>query len=47
MLSVKQLRSRYGRIEALHGVDLEVSAGEIVVVGAKAAMDVFGDTLIV
>lgn len=38
MLSVKQLRSRYGRIEALHGVDLEVSAGEIVVVvGANGA----------
>ena len=38
MLSVKELRSRYGRIEALHGVDLEVSAGEIVVVvGANGA----------
>lgn len=38
MLSVKQLRSRYGRIEALHGVDLEVSAGEtVVVVGANGA----------
>ncbi|MDO5102447.1 MAG: ABC transporter ATP-binding protein [Lautropia sp.] len=38
MLSVKQLRSRYGRIEALHGVDLDVSAGEtVVVVGANGA----------
>lgn len=38
MLSVKQLRSRYGRIEALHGVDLEVSAGEtVVVIGANGA----------
>jgi branched-chain amino acid transport system ATP-binding protein len=38
MLSVNQLRSRYGRIEVLHGIDLEVSAGEIVVVvGANGA----------
>ncbi len=38
MLSVKDLRSRYGRIEALHGVDLEVKSGEIVtVVGANGA----------
>ena len=38
MLSVKDLRSRYGRIEALHGVDLEVRSGEIVtVVGANGA----------
>ncbi|MDO4230769.1 MAG: ABC transporter ATP-binding protein [Lautropia sp.] len=38
MLSVKELRARYGRIEALHGVDLEVRAGEtVVVVGANGA----------
>ena len=38
MLSVEGLRSRYGRIEVLHGVDLEVKAGEIVtVIGANGA----------
>jgi branched-chain amino acid transport system ATP-binding protein len=38
MLTVEDLRSRYGRIEVLHGVDLEVSSGEIVtVVGANGA----------
>lgn len=38
MLSVEGLRSRYGRIEVLHGVDLEVRSGEIVtVVGANGA----------
>lgn len=38
MLSVKDLHTRYGRIEALHGVDLEVKSGEIVaVVGANGA----------
>jgi len=38
MLSVEGLRSRYGRIEALHGIDLEVGSGEIVaVVGANGA----------
>jgi branched-chain amino acid transport system ATP-binding protein len=38
MLSVEGLRSRYGRIEALHGGDLEVRSGEIVcVVGANGA----------
>ncbi len=38
MLSVEGLRSRYGRIEVLHGVDLVVSSGEIVtVVGANGA----------
>ncbi|MFB2595712.1 ABC transporter ATP-binding protein [Paracoccus sp. p4-l81] len=38
MLSVEGLRSRYGRIEVLHGVDLEVHSGEIVtVVGANGA----------
>lgn len=38
MLTVEGLRSRYGRIEVLHGVDLEVRSGEIVtVVGANGA----------
>lgn len=38
MLTVEGLHSSYGRIEALHGVNLEVSSGEIVsVVGANGA----------
>ncbi|MCO5147647.1 MAG: ABC transporter ATP-binding protein [Aquamicrobium sp.] len=38
MLTVEGLRSRYGRIEALHGFDIEVGSGEIVaVVGANGA----------
>lgn len=38
MLTVEGLRSRYGRIEVLHGVDLIVGSGEIVtVVGANGA----------
>ncbi|HLR30424.1 MAG TPA: ABC transporter ATP-binding protein [Paenalcaligenes sp.] len=38
MLSVNQLRSSYGRIEVLHGVDLEVNSGEtVVVIGANGA----------
>lgn len=38
MLEVQALRSRYGRIEVLHGVDLSVQSGEIVtVVGANGA----------
>ena len=38
MLQVENLSSRYGRIEVLHGVDLEVRSGEIVsVVGANGA----------
>lgn len=38
MLTVKGLRSRYGRIEVLHGIDLDVASGEIVtVVGANGA----------
>jgi branched-chain amino acid transport system ATP-binding protein len=38
LLSVDGLRSRYGRIEALHGLDLEVKSGEIVtVIGANGA----------
>ena len=38
MLTVEGLRSRYGRIEVLHGIDLRVDSGEIVtVVGANGA----------
>jgi branched-chain amino acid transport system ATP-binding protein len=38
MLTVEGLRSRYGRIEVLHGIDLQVASGEIVtVVGANGA----------
>ena len=38
MLAVRDLRSRYGRIQALHGVSLDVARGEIVVViGANGA----------
>ena len=38
MLSVENLRSGYGRIEALHGVSLNVNEGEIVtLVGANGA----------
>jgi branched-chain amino acid transport system ATP-binding protein len=38
VLAVENLRSGYGRIEALHGVSLEVAAGEIVaLVGANGA----------
>ena len=38
MLTVEGLHSRYGRIEALHGVNLHVDSGEIVtVVGANGA----------
>jgi branched-chain amino acid transport system ATP-binding protein len=38
VLSVEQVRSRYGRIEALHGVSIEVARGEIVtLLGANGA----------
>lgn len=38
MLTVEGLRTRYGRIEVLHGIELTVESGEIVtVVGANGA----------
>jgi branched-chain amino acid transport system ATP-binding protein len=38
MLTVEGLRSRYGRIEVLHGLDVEVPGGETVaIVGANGA----------
>jgi branched-chain amino acid transport system ATP-binding protein len=38
MLTVRSLQSGYGRIQALHGVDVEVGAGEIVtLIGANGA----------
>ncbi len=38
MLTIRNLHSGYGRIEALHGVDLEVADGEIVaLVGSNGA----------
>ena len=38
MLAIRNLHSGYGRIEALHGIDLDVKAGEIVaLVGSNGA----------
>ena len=38
MLTIRGLHSSYGRIEALHGIDLDVDAGEIVtLIGANGA----------
>ncbi len=38
MLSVEDVRSSYGRIEALHGVSINIAAGEIVtLLGANGA----------
>ena len=38
MLTVDNVRSSYGRIEALHGVSIDVAAGEIVaLLGANGA----------
>ena len=38
MLAIEEIRSSYGRIEALHGVSIDVAAGEIVtLVGANGA----------
>ena len=38
MLSIKNVKSAYGRIEVLHGVTLDVEAGEIVtLIGANGA----------
>ena len=38
MLAIRNLQSGYGRIQALHGVDIDVSAGEIItLIGANGA----------
>jgi branched-chain amino acid transport system ATP-binding protein len=38
MLSIRNLQSGYGRIQALHGVDIDVAAGEIItLIGANGA----------
>ncbi len=38
MLSIRNLQASYGRIQALHGVDIDVAAGEIVtLIGANGA----------
>ena len=38
MLKIRGLHSGYGRIEALHGIDLDVPEGEIVsLIGANGA----------
>lgn len=38
MLSVKNLKCRYGRIEVLHGISFDVREGEIVtLVGSNGA----------
>ncbi|MTJ83083.1 MAG: ABC transporter ATP-binding protein [Telmatospirillum sp.] len=38
MLTIRDLRSGYGHIEALHGIDMEVSEGQIVtLIGANGA----------
>jgi branched-chain amino acid transport system ATP-binding protein len=38
MLTIRNLHSGYGRIQALHGIDLDVTAGEIVtLIGANGA----------
>ena len=38
MLEIRSISSRYGRIEALHGIDLDVKQGQLVaLVGANGA----------
>jgi branched-chain amino acid transport system ATP-binding protein len=38
MLAIRDLHSGYGRIEALHGVDVDINAGEIItLIGANGA----------
>ncbi len=45
MLVIDNLSSRYGRIEVLHGLSLEVKAGEIV--GIRPVEEHPGDTAFV
>ena len=48
MLTVEGLRSRYGRIEVLHGVDLQVDGTELpLVCGEAQDAELFGGGLLI